>query len=199
MKKKTSLPNVDDLSIKYVFDDLDPSEIMLVEQAMSKDQNRLIEVHSMKSTWKRVQKNLPEMHPPAELTENILENAQQYSSKHTTFFTSRLNPGLFATAAVVIFSLIVTFAYLIPSNSDATEGLATGGEGTVALENIANNEMQPWIDRENMMYIGALEIHNKVLLPDSLRKNAIKTSGTATPATRIPPMMQDFQLTGTRY
>ena len=41
---KSKLPNDGELSVKYILKELDPSEELLVEQAMMEDDNTLIEI-----------------------------------------------------------------------------------------------------------------------------------------------------------
>lgn len=124
MEKKSNLSSVDELCIKYVFDELDPSEVTLVEQAMVEDENLLIEVESLKSTWRKL-KNMPDLHPPAHLSDSVMKLAAEQVSSKPLFFIQRWNnPGLLATAAVVLFSIMISTAYLMPGlveNTDAPD------------------------------------------------------------------------------
>jgi hypothetical protein len=207
MEKKPNMSNVDELCVKYVFDELDPSEITLVEQAMMHDQNLLIEVESLKSTWRKL-KNLPELTPPPNLSDAILDQAKDYSSQQQFFGNSWKNPGLLATAAIVLFSLLISTAYLLPAdpetgiNTEETTVKASAGavapamlhsEGTYGelfrVWNSHGNIVATGSEKEGLAESGADSLQQQLLMPSAREPNSIIMS----------PAFREFQLTGSRY
>lgn len=209
MEKKSNLSSVDELCIKYVFDELDPSEVTLVEQAMVEDENLLIEVESLKSTWRKL-KNMPDLHPPAHLSDSVMKLAAEQVSSKPLFFIQRWNnPGLLATAAVVLFSIMISTAYLMPGlveNTDApapelvTSGTAQTEEalpgGISAMQDLATFMPVSSIPGEQLVFIqaGSGSAENK--LPDSLLNGEQVRTGSQI---FLPPRIQDFQLTGSDF
>ncbi len=206
MEKKPNMSNVDELCIKYVFDELDPSEVTLVEQAMINDQNLLIEGESLKSTWKKL-RNLPELTPPPNISEAIMDQARDYSSQQQFFGNSWNNPGLLATAAIVLFSLLISTAYLLPSDviTSESEGdqtmAATSAQVPASFHSKDTYEelFSVWNGKSNMVFVGNEE-HGAGSAPaDSLLKESAMPVNTETPQTILSPVFRDFHLTGNRY
>ncbi|MDR8391160.1 hypothetical protein NC796_08430 [Aliifodinibius sp. S!AR15-10] len=104
------MPNDDNASIRYLMKEMDPSEEVLMERSMMEDEDLLIEVECMRQTLKRLDEDLPEMDPPAHVTQDILNKA----SKHKPNTRSGLIPisfsgsriGYVAAAAVMAIGLV---------------------------------------------------------------------------------------------
>ncbi len=203
MEKKQNMSSVDELCVRYIFDELDPSEVTVVEQAMIEDQNLLIEVESLKSTWRRMKK-MPFMQPPEVLSEAIIHQAKEHASRSSLFSRRWQYPGLMATAALVLLSLMLTAVYLLPQ--DNLFGLGTESEiatepAPVSVQQAGNPGLKPpapWIDRHNMLYIASRENRkkdNKADSSGSIRRSSMKTTDPVI----IPPSQLDVQLTGTSY
>jgi hypothetical protein len=207
MEKKSNLSSVDELCIKYVFDELDPSEITLVEQAMVEDENLLIEVESLKSTWRKL-RNMPDLHPPVHLSDSVLKLAGAQLSSRPLFFIQRWNnPGLLATAAVVLFSIMISTAYLMPGlgenapaletvASDATENVPALHSGIPAMFDMVSFMPASPIPGEHLVYIQAGSGPADSKLPDSLLNGERVRTGSQI---FLPPRIQDFQLTGSDF
>ena len=199
------MSNVDELCVKYVFDELDPSEITLVEQAMHHDQNLLIEIESLKSTWRKLKK-LPEMSPPEDISKAVLDQAREYSNQQQLFGTQWNNPGLLATAAIVLFSLMISTAYLLPGdNSKSADDVQASGEmnraGTsggsvVAIE---NPDMHSLFDfkahQRNLLY--PVESDNEPAAADTLLRDHTESDISNVQTPIMSPVFRDFHLTGT--
>ena len=115
MEKNTNMPNADDeLCLKYVLNELDPSEIMLVERAMAEDDDTLIEVESMRATLRKLDR-LPEHEPPKHVQQQILQQAQEqadyryHSSRVIRLFS--LPASTTYTAAALAAVLIISLSY----------------------------------------------------------------------------------------
>ena len=229
MEKKSNMSNVDELCIKYVFDELDPSEISLVEQAMIADQNLLIEIESLKSTWHKL-KILPEVSPPQNISDAIIHHAREYANQQQFFGNQWRNPGLMATAAIVVFSLLISTVYLLPEENPVSlpDGQSADfvKEGNLATEDIlategnknlkalesgfqtdTNHGFLKLIGGQNAFLLTGSEHEDGSNLEmetqkqaDSLRtKIIVKPDVSANRPFILSPAFQDFQLTGTNY
>ena len=205
MEKKTNMSNVDELCVKYVFDELDPSEVTLVEQAMINDQNLLIEVESLRSTWKKLQ-YLPELKPPSNILEAVIDQANDYSNQQQFFGNHWRNPGLLATAAIVLFSLLISTAYLLPSDAvigdQAEQSQINTSSGVTALAgpevpHSTQNSYRLWNGYTNMVFIGGAEQRQEREVPDSLQQGMLPDE----PGNSIlmSPAFRQYQLTGTSF
>ncbi len=207
MEKKQNMSNVDELCVKYVFDELDPSEVTLVEKAMISDQNLLIEVESLRSTWKKLQ-NLPELEPPPNISEAIIHQAIDYANQQQFFGNHWKNPGLLATAAIVLFSLLISTAYLLPSDavtgeqSQESRISASVGSDAVSVPDGAlkfnQDPFRIWNGYTNMVFIGGVGEQQDQSIPDTLQQGMIPLETGSNPFL-ISPALRDFQLTGTNY
>ena len=80
--------------IRYVMDEMDPSERLTFEKKLQSDENLLIEVESFKNTWKRTH-SVPKVSAPKIVQEQILSQASTHSDakSNTTlisiFFTHK--------------------------------------------------------------------------------------------------------------
>ncbi len=208
MEKNLNMSNVDELCVKYVFDELDPSEITLVEHAMLRDQNLLIEVESLKSTWRKLKK-MPEMDPPSNLSRAIMEQAQEHSNQQQMFGKGWKNPGLMATAAVVLFSLLISTAYLLPDDQVVNPGNmqveTASPEATDRPEHSSHNEQRgsfsspSWGSLENMIFIGSANNDSDSISPDSLGTQSTGFQNRAGDQRIMTPTIRNFQLTGTDF
>ncbi|WP_138429894.1 hypothetical protein [Fodinibius saliphilus] len=75
------MPNEDNDCIRYLMKEMDPSEELLMEQAMMEDEDLLIEVESMRQTLQKLNK-LPEMDPPSDVTDAIMQKAAEQAEKN---------------------------------------------------------------------------------------------------------------------
>ncbi len=205
MEKKKNMSNVDELCVKYVFDELDPSEITLVEQAMNYDQNLLIEIESLKSTWRKLKK-LPEMSPPDNISEAVIEQAREYSNQQQLFGSQWKNPGLLATAAIVIFSLMISTAYLLPAgNGDSADITPVSSEmnkagssgGTVITTSQSDNHSLFDFKADQGNFISPVEQAERHAAADSVHRDNTQSGVTNMQTPVMSPAFRDFQLTGT--
>ncbi|MDG5766385.1 hypothetical protein QA596_02820 [Balneolales bacterium ANBcel1] len=206
MEKKPNMSSVDELCVKYVFDELDPSEITLVEHAMLEDQNLLIEVESLKSTWKKLKK-IPELDPPENISAAIMEQAHEHARQQQLFGKNWSNPGLMATAAVVLFSLIISTAYLLPGDEAAGETAAaensahsvtTAGQ-VPSLFGSQDSPLISWENRANIIFVESPGNGGHQISADSLsgRLHGIDQRGMDQLIMTQP--VQGIQLTGTDF
>ncbi len=94
------MKRVEELCIKYLMNETDPSETADIRAEMIDDPDALIEYESMRSTWTKVQ-GMPEVHPPAHLTEAIINQAS-INTRASGAFTLSTGMKWAAAAAIVV-------------------------------------------------------------------------------------------------
>lgn len=146
---KSKLPNDPELCLKYVLKELDPSEEMMVEQAMIDDENTLIDVESLRNTYKRIQ-ILPKYSAPVNVLDSILSASTARhveSSRITPLFNFR-KISYAAAASLVIAGGASWYMQMSGSSSlIVSEDL----EGSVyqASQPVSN----PWIDKKDILHV----------------------------------------------
>lgn len=149
----------DTRSIKYVLEELDPAEKIEFERELTRDPDLIIEVESIKRMQNRL-RNLPEIHPPAELTDSILQMAASKASQK-----SAGNFNIYLTAAVFLFGLTAASIFIDnPFETDDSHSNASiQMSGTVLNSDefsqtvTSNNLPTPWIDRNEVLRLGSFE------------------------------------------
>jgi len=153
------MQNVDELCIKYLMDELDPSEKILVEKKMREDPNVLIEIESLRSTLKKLDA-LPFKNPPGDVVDRVCQIARERKVNATkpiplmNSFGS--NARYWGAAAAIVLSFSVGTYFLFSNNSQpANLNAAANTEVTTQKSNQANSNVQPWVDHNNILYIQA--------------------------------------------
>lgn len=124
--------------IRYLMKEMDPSEELEFEHLMREDENILIEVESLRATYKKTA-HLPLINPPENITQNILHDLKQLQSSNKSLSSKRL---LFAAkglaAAVVVAALTGSYIYF--------QDYSAAGETAAPEQVTENTEIQPWVD-----------------------------------------------------
>lgn len=164
----------DTKSIKYVLNEMDPAEEIEFEREMEHDPDLLIEVESIKRMQKRLEQ-LPNFTPPKSLSESLLSLAAEESTKE-----GNNNLRFFLTAAVLLFGLTTgSLFFENPFESDGSNYQASINlnSPTVAVESnhySENENLSPWIDRNNVLKLSGLDTGNYNTRPWELNDNHIK-------------------------
>jgi len=152
----------DALCIKYLMNELDPAEIVLVEKKMESDPNFLIEVECMRRTLKRLDK-LPTMSPSDALVDQICTKAVEYneSVKPVPLVNRIFQDARYASAAAILIIGVSAGSWFI---FNSTTGQAENVSGyqfqnSTAPANVneqAENDVSPWVDHNNVLSIQAV-------------------------------------------
>lgn len=136
--------------IRYLMEEMDPSEEVLMERAMMEDDDLLIEVESMRQTLHRLD-DLPEKTPPAELSESIVKQADEHKTVANSW--PAISTNIYKYAAVLIIGIGMgsgMWYFMGISGQHATLQKVTY---TVTSTQItASNQVKPWIDQDNILY-----------------------------------------------
>lgn len=132
----------DDDCIRYLMREMDPSEEIEFERKMLSDQNLLIEVESLRSTYNKFKK-LPLQNPPAHLVAEIQKNAVQQQSKRVRK-QHWLNKSV-AIAATFTLLLASAGIYFYDFESDTPiTNFSTASQ---------NSLVKPWVDKNEVISV----------------------------------------------
>lgn len=215
MEKNINMQNVDELCIKYVLNELDPSELPLIEQAMREDSNVLIEVESLRSTLRRLEK-LPNTTPPSVVQEKVLQAAKLASVKRKRVAQLKVWSG-FLAAAVVVFSFGIYFypnqpvQTIAETEVEATQTLQATQAGISATSQQSGlfraavtsptDMAEPWVDRQNIIRLNISVTPEGFIQMGTDQQHLVNSSGLrpveqpSRPSSY--PVMRDIQLTRT--
>ena len=159
--------DADNLCIKYLMNELEPSEIMMMERAMDEDQDLLIEIECMRRTARKLD-DLPLLEPPAGLSENIVSKAVEYQSirsRHIKLKSLYEASKHVAVAVALIGSISYAAAFFIEDdNTQAASDSATNVSTTIEQANAASfgsinttlagpTKLKPWIDKRDVLTV----------------------------------------------
>jgi len=137
----------DEDCIRYLMREMDPSEEIEFEREMMSNENLLIEVESLRSTYNKVKK-LPLKQTPQDLLSKVKEQAvmgQRKKLRSSYFMIGWL--GKTVAAAATILLLISTGVYFFEPFSDGIN--SNGVDGKVN----SSTSVQPWVDRNQVINI----------------------------------------------
>lgn len=129
--------------------ELDPSEEMLVEQAMIDDENTLIEVESLRNTYKRVQ-NLPRYSAPNHIVESLVRasvNQPSAATRIVPIFNFRKIS--YAAAASLMIAGGATWYMQMGDTAPFVVNDASEGSVYQASQPTSN----PWVDNKDILHV----------------------------------------------
>jgi hypothetical protein len=146
--------------------EMDPSEELLMEQAMMSDENLLIEVESMRQTYSKLD-GLPKLEPPSHLQQSVLKQASEYAEKKRKSNTSLIPAFKYAVAATLALTITAggTWLYVgseeqnqTPAASAETPAQSLSPQNSILFNNniqtasATASDIEPWIDRNNILH-----------------------------------------------
>lgn len=141
----------EEVCIRYLMREMDPSEEIEFEREMMDDNNLLIEVESLRKTYQKVRK-VPHWEPPPDLSANIAKqavSAQQEQIKRTSRRTFLMSRSVAAAAVAIL--IISTTIYF--SNGEAyTQTDTINNAGNIT------EQFEPWVDRSNNLHFAGTSI-----------------------------------------
>lgn len=154
--------------IRFLMDEMDPSEKISFEKRIRLNQDLLIEVESLKKTWEKT-KAYPSFESPERVKEAIFAKAEvsiNASSKSWNWNWIPQNGFRVAASFLVMATVIITWNTWMPTNhSDHTgslntpndvqpsnEPLTTAKDSGIGNEaNEIDNEITPWVDHNHII------------------------------------------------
>ena len=149
--------------------EMDPTEEIEFEREMLNNQNLLIEVQSLKTTYKKLDR-LPLLNPPNDFIEQIKQNAVSVQRKRTekskTLFLNYAKAVASIAAALMVVS--ITFYFNHKFNDTFIEKTST-------IQTTKNLKILPWIDRnEVIQFVGTT---NKSVVPNAFEEEMNQSFG----------------------
>ncbi len=141
----------EDVSIRYLMREMDPSEEIEFEREMMIDENLLIEVESLRKTYQKLGK-LPLKEAPPDLVNKIASDAikaRREQIKRSNRWTSFMSRSV-AAAAVAILIISTTIYFSNGQAYTQTDTIQTTGTTTETID--------PWVDRSNMLHFAGTSI-----------------------------------------
>jgi len=135
----------DEDCIRYLMREMDPSEEIEFEREMMSNENLLIEVESLRSTYNKVKK-LPLKQTPAEILNKVKEQAVSDQQKRLRSSFKLIGWfGKTVAVAATILLLISVSVYFIDF------GTLTSSPAQTTV--ISAGTVQPWVDRNEIINI----------------------------------------------
>lgn len=183
------MQNADNLCLKYLLNELEPSEIKMMERILEEDEDLLIEVESLRATLKKLDK-LDEFEPPEQLCDSIVNKAAEYQTRKNNFF-SQPAYNTFGSIVAAAFLLFIIFSFSDSTffNSDdvnsshtinkkSTFNAKTGFVNTQGekkgTSQFTDNKVTPWIDNNEILRVEDKFNENRSSKFDSAMHNSFK-------------------------
>lgn len=183
-------------SIAYIYNEMDPAEEVEFERKIRDNENVLIEVESLRSLKEKLNQ-LPLISPPEYIVDSVCKAACDGKTKKNRF------PIYSAVAAVLVVGLTSGFLLFGEEGSnDNNNGLnqaAIGSTSSLQQQSISNSdriELQPWVDRNEVIHFS-----DRVLNPDnptfdSVFKNSYQKLTPVSDPIQSRRYQQNLHLTG---
>jgi hypothetical protein len=188
---KSKLPHSDEYCIRYLMKELDPSEEHMVEEMMAEDEDILIEVESLRQTYKKLG-SLPKYDAPSEVLGVVMERAGEYSAKPSsgTIRYMTFKRVSYAAAAAVIVGAGIN--WMAPVDSEIKTPVANIADQLLPSQQLPA-ENSPWVDNRDILHINTAGFLGAGLIDSTTGKLRLVDSDQ--PVSR---QHRQVQLTGTQ-
>lgn len=185
-------------SISYLYKEMDPSEQVEFERMLSKNENLLIEVESLRNISKKLDK-LPEISAPDHLLKSISRQAGQNGSASGSF---RKRTYYFATAALLTIGFMAGALIYESEDGSGNSGSASIGsagfgeseQSKSAISIESNRDVSTWVDRNDILHFSGLDSDR----PDSLLQNSYQRLTPVKNTSQNNQIQRELHLTGSR-
>ncbi len=155
----------EDVCIRYLMKEMDPSEEIEFEREMMIDENLLIEVESLRKTYQKLGK-LPLWEPPPDLKAKIASDAVQKQLEQisrSSRWTSIMSRSVAAAAVAILMSSTTIYF----SNGEAY----TQTDTIQNSENLQTETVAPWVDRSNTIHFAGTSLQQDNSKPLQLERD----------------------------
>ncbi|MGF1669881.1 MAG: hypothetical protein ACFCU6_05480 [Balneolaceae bacterium] len=196
----------DTITVRYIYGELDPSEELLFEREVRKDENLMIEVESLRETCRRLD-NLPHLTPPSFLINNIIEYSESERKKNQDY------RNLFYFSIAATFLIVMFSGFFLMSDetensaSDTIHSASAGHTGTMATQQSQqpvtkernSDSVTPWVDRNDILHVN--DFFNKSVQSssfDSVFRSSMQKLTPVNGSGQMHGVNRNVQLTGSR-
>lgn len=156
--------------IKYVLNEMDPSERIEFERKMVEDSDLLIEVESIRRMEKRLS-SLPLFQPPEKLSHTIFEKSGEYNA---LLKRRNRNRKLSLAALVLVISLSGGILFLDESDDASNQVSRAGIQNSPMHQSVtkSNSRVQPWVDTNDIIHFTGDSDNTEFTMDDSALQNS---------------------------
>ncbi len=157
--------------IKYVLNEMDPSERIEFKRRMEEDSDLLIEVESIRRIKERLNA-LPLLHPPKELSHTIYQKSGEY---RTLSKKRGRNRKLSVAAVILIMSLSGSILFLGDSDDFSEQPDRTAIQSSSLQQTTitkTNNRIQPWVDNNEIIHFTGDITQSRFTLDNTALQNS---------------------------
>jgi hypothetical protein len=129
---------IEELCIKYLMNETDPSETAQIRAEIIDDSDALIEYESMRATFSKVN-DLPQITPPEHIVQAVLDLAETNRKKKSSVF--KLHSKTWIAAAGIIF---VALTGLIV-------GTLVVNDASILQSNVSSSNDKHWVDKNDII------------------------------------------------
>ena len=192
-------------SIAYIFNEMDPSEILEFERELSCDSNLLIEVESLKNIAEKLE-DLETVEPPDEVVQTVFQKVAENRPGNTSG-TGRL---VWYSAAAAMLLFVTTGLYLMDngdsSSNESTDTAIVGSNPYVfqaTTERPADEEpderIAPWVDHNEIIrFQDGIFTEEETAAIDSIYRQSFQKLTPVTNPSQSATARQNLHLTGNR-
>jgi hypothetical protein len=176
---KSKLPNSDEYCIRYLMKELDPSEEHMVEEMMAEDEDILIEVESLRQTYRKID-TLPLYQAPCDVLDKVMEQAEEYTARPRTTPVRYLTYRKFSYAAAAVLVVGTGINWMIPAQIENSTPVSNVADVQLPLQH-SQTESRPWVDNRDILHINTAGFVG-LIQNDSTsgRLRLVETENTAT-------------------
>lgn len=187
----------DHRSITYIYNEMDPSEEIEFERELEINSDLLIEVESLKQVKNKLH-CLEQFDPPEELVEAVCQQAHQKGSQQ------QKGPGrtvFYAVAAIVLIGMtsgvwLADSGFQSTSTGQNTDAQFAAPTLTQPVGGTSSGDVKPWIDENDIIYLGIGEKSSNQAEIDSMMINSLKKLTPVTNTAQMRSFQNRLQLTG---
>lgn len=181
--------------IKYVLNEMDPSERIEFERRMEEDSDLLIEVESIRRIKQRLN-SLPLLHPPKELSRSIYQKSGEYN----TLLKKRERNRKLSLAAVFLVISLSGGLLFIGESDDTSSQINRAGIQSSPLQHTTvtktSNRIQPWVDNNEIIHFTGDSENVGFTMDDSALQNNFQNLQPVNNSSVKQYFHRNFHLTG---
>ena len=142
--------------IKYIENEMDPSERIVFEREIESNSDLLIEVESIRSVKEKIEQDLPLMSAPESILRAVQKISEERGIKYNEY---RIIPPYITAAAAILVCVITIGIFLIDESGQLQSDVNSASfntEMSLPVDN-HNSERQtenisPWVDRNQVLH-----------------------------------------------
>jgi len=137
--------------IKYILNEMDPSERIEFERKIEEDSDLLIEVESIREVRKKF-KSLPLLNPPKNLSRSIWQQSGEYKNQSKK---KRRTKKVSLAAAVLVIGLTGSTLFINDFDTNSGQADRAAFQNSPLLQTTitkTSNRAQPWVDNNEIIH-----------------------------------------------